>query len=398
MSALADASTVEDLDLRELPRPWLTAGLAVVMAVLFVLTWASDGWPLWEGAGRLSYDTLLGWGGCEVVAVWLDGEWWRVATANLLHGAWWHAGLNIWAWLGLGAWVEGSFSWRALARVSLASGIVSTCAALAFSSSPMVVGVSGVIFGLGGYLWARREDPGLGSFPVRSLVFWFGLTLGLGLVWDGLSQAGHLGGLAAGLLVGQVEERTRRGASTARVARFARAIGTGEHTGDAVPKGTLLSPQNVVFVCLVAFAGALGWSGQRRDAGYLAQTWAWVAREDYGLAATRMLNEVESRGVDEARVDADAANEVAYRFALDGERLEIAEALADLALELRPGNPNMLDTRGWVACRRGREAEGVEFVRLALEAGATSDEVRAHLRDCADAGISESGAAGGQDP
>src|SRR5690606_41289958 len=130
--------------------PWVTLSVALVLAGLFGAAWWQDGAPLWQGGGRLRPETLLAWGSCDSVAVRVEGQWWRLFTGAFVHGAWWHLGLNLWAWWVLGSWLELRVGARALCVVASAAAVSSTAAAMCLSEAPAVVGWSGAVFGVAG--------------------------------------------------------------------------------------------------------------------------------------------------------------------------------------------------------------------------------------------------------
>ncbi len=334
----------------------LSVALTLLLLLVFGVQWFRAGFPLLEGAGLLEYDELRSMGGLEVRAVRDEGQWWRLVTGALLHGAWWHAALNVWAWVSLAPWVELRHGTRSLAWLVGLSALASGAAALSFSSAPMVVGVSGVVFGVGGYLVAQNARSGFGDFPRRQLAFWLGLTVLLGVFWDGLSQAGHLGGLGAGL-----------------------ALGLARRSGS---RSSYLSGMfGVIWFSLGCVYVSRDSESTRR-----AVTWAWVSEENWDRAADRLSSELGSRRVLDA--DVELLNAVAYGLALEGRRLGEAERFADEALGGLPGDSNILDTRGWIACRAGRSLEGQEFIRLALESGsAENEEILGHLTECESAAV-----------
>jgi rhomboid protease GluP len=115
-----------------------------------------------------------------------------------------------------------------LVLVYLTGLLGASLSVLAFAPEALTVGASGAIFGLaGGALvvgWRRRR-------PLL-LVFagvWIAYTLSSTLFVSGISQAGHLGGLAAGglcgwLLVGERSELRSEGAALTLVSMLLLAL------------------------------------------------------------------------------------------------------------------------------------------------------------------------------
>lgn len=76
--------------------------------------------------------------------------------------------------------------------------------------------------------------------------------------------------------------------------------------------------------------------------------------------------------------NAAARNALGYMLTINDERLEEAEALIRAALELRPDDPAILDSLGWVRFKRGDPEEALSYLREAFQAFPDA-EVGAHL-------------------
>lgn len=151
------------------------------------------------------HGTLVEHGGLYGPAV-DRGEWWRIVTAGFLHSGTAHLLGNLVALVVLGGVLTLAIGPLRMVLVYLAGLLGSSLAVLAFAPDQLTVGASGAIFGLaGGALvvgWRQRR--------LLLLVFagaWILYTLSSTLFVPGISQAGHLGGLACGgaggwLLVG----------------------------------------------------------------------------------------------------------------------------------------------------------------------------------------------------
>jgi tetratricopeptide (TPR) repeat protein len=74
----------------------------------------------------------------------------------------------------------------------------------------------------------------------------------------------------------------------------------------------------------------------------------------------------------------DALNALGYTLADRTDRIDAAEALIERALQLRPDDPAILDSMGWVLYRKGQPAAAEGFLRRALEHGFDA-EIAAHL-------------------
>jgi GlpG protein len=134
----------------------------------------------------------------------LEGQWWRLITPIFLHFGLPHLLFNTLAILSLGTPVEmRRGSWRMLAMV-LAMAIASNVAQF-YWDGPNFGGLSGVAFGLFGYIWMQSHfEPAAGFYmPPSTLVMvmvWFALCF-TGAVGP-VANAAHTVGLAVGAVIG----------------------------------------------------------------------------------------------------------------------------------------------------------------------------------------------------
>lgn len=169
------------------------------------------------GSTRTAVLVTLGANVAELVL--REGQWWRLLTSMFLHIGPLHLFLNGFALYQLGSLYE---LWTGSARFSLVyfvSGLAGSLAStvvhgLLLTGTPTVsAGASGAIFGLLGALialLARRRSrltPQARSL-LSQLAFWAVLNIALGFSGMGLDNSAHLGGLAAGILLGLVVRPT----------------------------------------------------------------------------------------------------------------------------------------------------------------------------------------------
>lgn len=352
-----------------------TAGLILVCTVAFLVVYVLailradvPSSVALEGTWLLKDMELLERAGGLVGArVWLDGQWWRTASAALLHGSWLHLVLNCWGLWVVGMWTERVWgAWRQLGLFAWAS-LGGALASLAWAEAPLVVGASGGIFGLAGALVVVRQfgtsaqqelvEPVSAKILSFWLIFW--LTVGALLPVFGvkvLAQAGHMGGLGFGCLLGGLWslDPARRGA------RWAMRVG-----GLGMLIGLTVA----------------AWRPMWRANYHLFVGREHIARGDYRAG----LPELDIALAD-APEDASLHNLVAYTLAEEGLELERAEVLVEVALDLEPDNADYLDTLGWIRCRRGDVAGGVEALRAAERAASREiPEIGEHLEACAGA-------------
>lgn len=370
-----------DLPLTErLRRAPVSAALLALFILLFVATLAATlaGAPdpaasalrsLWTLELTESKEVLLRLGALELSQIWVDAEWWRVLTTSLLHGSLLHLVLNAVAFWSISEWIELEcgrlHTWTVFTLASVGGGLAS----LAWCEAPIVLGASAGILGQAGALLLARL---FGPAPLRErltpisplhLTFIIALCLVLGLLVPGIAQAGHLGGLLTGLLVGAAW------LARTTVIRLSWLLALALLLGDLAWVGTAPTGR-------VNYYGILG-TRVRDDA---------LALEREGVPSAEQktrARELFQRGLALAPDNANFRNEIAYQYALDGEELELAERLALEALALEPMNPSFLDTLAWIWCRQGSSAPALRVLHVVLYLDEDpSEEVRSHIRDC----------------
>lgn len=352
--------------LRAAPMSAFLAGLCVV-AFLATLGLCGarlqDGGFLVRGLWSLEacQDELVELGALSVARVWLDGAWWRVLTAGVLHGSVLHLTLNIWSLWVVGEWAERAWgSWRLLV-LFVVSSVGGCLASQAWAEAPLVVGASAGIMGVAGALWVSRVvavgpvAEALSPLSSRGLGFAIALLVGLGFLVPVIAQAGHLGGLAIGALLGWAWSGRPRAALP----------------GASLCVGALAG--------LVALAARPGWRLEHDELlGYE------LLERDRNAEAVERLERVLAARPNEVGL----ANDVAYAYAKAGVRLSEAERLVRRALEEEPDNASYLDTLGWVLCRQGMAEAGRAELDRALElADDDATEIREHVETCSGAAI-----------
>jgi len=141
-----------------------------------------------------------------------SGQLWRLVTPILLHFHPFHLLFNAFWLRDLGAPTERFQGSRQFVVFLVWSSLVSNLAQLAFGHSPNFGGLSGVVYALMGFLWARGHfDASSGiTLPTSWVVFFVAwLALGFtglldGLLGGGIANYCHLGGFAAGIIYGYI--------------------------------------------------------------------------------------------------------------------------------------------------------------------------------------------------
>ncbi|MBW2271793.1 MAG: rhomboid family intramembrane serine protease [Deltaproteobacteria bacterium] len=185
--------------LRRAPR--LCLAIAVALALVFC-------WQLIRSSHSPPVDALLS-GALSPWLVWHQGEWFRLASAPLLHGGVLHLMLNLVTFIALGLMIEPALGrWRMLVVIA-SSAAVSSIASSFVSASLASMGFSGAVFGLLGAsialvfrfhrLMAIGWQGGAGMLLLTLFAVvsqWFTMPI--------IDHAAHVAGLLTGALLGLV--------------------------------------------------------------------------------------------------------------------------------------------------------------------------------------------------
>lgn len=150
-------------------------------------------------------ESLLKWG-ANFRPLTLEGGWWRLLTCCFLHIGIFHLLVNMYALLYIGVMLEPFLGRTRYLVAYLLTGLLSSLASLAWNSYTVSAGASGAIFGVYGLFLALLTLPHLihpdARKPLLKSMVWF-VVLNLGIGVSGIvDNAGHVGGLVSGLLIG----------------------------------------------------------------------------------------------------------------------------------------------------------------------------------------------------
>lgn len=139
-----------------------------------------------------------------------DGEVWRLLTPIFLHGDFMHILFNMMWLLQFGRFIESRFGAAKLLAIILAVGIGSNLAQYIWTKSPYFGGMSGVNYGLFGFLWmkgkfSRDQSWQLHPQTVQLMLMWMVLCF-TGILGP-VANGAHLGGLVIGALLGIASAR-----------------------------------------------------------------------------------------------------------------------------------------------------------------------------------------------
>ena len=171
------------------------------MAIFIVMTLSgvSPGFP--------TSDQLKPWG-ADYGPLTLTTQPWRLLTSTFVHGGLLHIATNMWCLWNLGRMAENIFGRVSFLLIYLFTGISGSLLSVALHPSIVSVGASGAIFGVAGALITALY---FGRLPVpkerlnaalRSLVFFALINLSIGAAVPFIDNAGHVGGLMLGLIIG----------------------------------------------------------------------------------------------------------------------------------------------------------------------------------------------------
>ena len=191
----------------ESPITYVILGLNFLLFVVSLLATmrlsqesGGQGLNLFGGINGLVLDRL----GASRPLVLINGEWWRLVMAIFLHGGILHIAMNTWVLMDIGPQVEEVYGSARYLFLYIATGIAGFLASAI--SGHFSVGASGALMGLIGLMLAITTRRG-GAYMqmIRGqLIRWVVYILVLGFVVSGIDNAAHLGGLAAGFLLGRV--------------------------------------------------------------------------------------------------------------------------------------------------------------------------------------------------
>ena len=152
-------------------------------------------------------EQLVRWG-ADYGPYTLGPEPWRLVTSMFLHGNLLHIATNMWCLWNLGRMAENIFGRLTFLLMYLFTGISGGLLSVFLHPERVSVGASGAIFGVAGALITALY---FGKLPIpkqqlnsalRSLVIFALINLAIGAAVPVIDNAGHVGGLLLGLLIG----------------------------------------------------------------------------------------------------------------------------------------------------------------------------------------------------
>jgi len=195
-------------DLRRAARPTLGQWLQSATVVLIAMNVVVYAVMVARGVSWISptAESVLGWG-ADYGPLTLHGQWWRMIVSTFLHFGIIHIAFNMFVLLNIGLFMERLAGRLRFVVLYLVCGLGGSAASLAWHPSTVSAGASGAIFGLYGallgFLLRHRGSiapEALASQRKAALAFIaYNVLYGLR---PGVDMAAHLGGLAAGFVLG----------------------------------------------------------------------------------------------------------------------------------------------------------------------------------------------------
>ncbi|MDM8532887.1 rhomboid family intramembrane serine protease [Anaerolineales bacterium HSG25] len=160
------------------------------------------------GTGNRLYSLLLISYGANFGPGIVEGQVWRFFTSMFLHGSFTHLLFNAYAMFVFGLEMERIFGSGRYLVIYMLSGLFGSLASFATNGiDTFSVGASGAIFGVIGmslaYFLIHKEQMGqFGQQRVTSILIIIAINIMFGLTMPNIDNMAHMGGLAAGFLMG----------------------------------------------------------------------------------------------------------------------------------------------------------------------------------------------------
>jgi rhomboid protease GluP len=333
------------------PQTPVTVGLVAINVLVFLaMMFAGAEWWAPRGPVQIAWGSNFG-------PYTTDGEWWRLCTSLFIHFGIIHLAFNMWALAAFGPLTERLYGSVNYLFIYLLAGVGGSLASIAWHPNINSAGASGAIFGILGALLAAqvrtgRTFPSSVVSPLRnSTLVFVGYALFNGLATKGVDEAAHLGGLAAGFLIGLVMARP--------------ITGKGSYTRSDARRFAQMIP-----VAAILLAGGL-WCAQRASASLVGDGLYWHTVHWLGIGE-RTTNHKLNMAL--ALAKADKRNELAFVERLESDAVPFWREASDRlsAIELEPDSPSLSNLQLLREVSEGR-ANAYELLAQGLQAKNSKD-------------------------
>lgn len=198
----SERTWVERLGICTLALLSITVGVFCVQLVNEALIWK------WLGIVTITpaQGDLLEWSGEGFLPEVRSGQIWRLVTPIFVHGGPLHLVMNLLLLAQLAGAVEFRYGWSRLLVLILCVSVFSNLLEYVFNH-PAFCGMSGVVFGLFGFVWTQwkyHPESGFAVPPHVTFMFLFWFVACIVGVAGNIANFVHWGGLASGAVIGYV--------------------------------------------------------------------------------------------------------------------------------------------------------------------------------------------------
>lgn len=194
---------------------YCTSLLILICVVVFAIQLVNET-PVWNWLAMEKITPVegdrLSWNDQGFLPEVRHGQMWRLVTPVFVHGGFLHLLMNMFLFAQLSSAIERRYGWNRLLPLVIVVAVFSNMLQYVFEG-PAFCGLSGVVFGLFGFIWIQwKYYPNSGFIVPPNLtfimLFWFVLCIvGLG---GSIANFVHWGGLASGAVIGYVTARLSR--------------------------------------------------------------------------------------------------------------------------------------------------------------------------------------------
>jgi len=186
------------------PHTYVTTALVITNLLVFFGLLGLSLSPVGDYAARLQD------GAINAATLTLNGEWWRLVTSLFLHANLPHLAFNLWALWNIGRQCERLIGNLTFGILYLLCGLAASMSSIVWDAAHYSIGASGAVFGIFGAFFAvlALNHPNVPRSYVRahrwSTAAFIVVNLVAGAFTYYVDNAAHVGGLAAGLLLGGI--------------------------------------------------------------------------------------------------------------------------------------------------------------------------------------------------
>ena len=189
---------------RRAPMVMTLIGLSILLGLLSGLGELRDG-QIMRTLGFADINTYLKTGdGLQQIR---QGQIWRLVTPIFLHVGALHLIFNMYWLYILGIQVEVLKGKVRFGLIVLAIAVISNLAQFFIGGGPNFCGMSGVVFGILGYIWIKQQYEPASGFQLQSFTFFFliiYMVIGFLGVIGNIANWAHLGGLLSGMAIAYI--------------------------------------------------------------------------------------------------------------------------------------------------------------------------------------------------